>query len=88
MKKLFFIITSFVFLLVPFFAAAGTNAIPSIAGIRLEFILFALTLVGVAVFHNKTFWVAIIGLASVLIFKFILTRIFMLESIFSVVTIL
>jgi Na+/H+ antiporter NhaD/arsenite permease-like protein len=71
MKKLIFIIVAFVFLLVPFNVIAGTNVIPSIAGVRLEFILFALTLIGVAVFHNKTFWVAIIGLASVLIFKFI-----------------
>jgi Na+/H+ antiporter NhaD/arsenite permease-like protein len=38
----------------------------SIGGIRLEFILFGLTLVGVAVFHNKTFWVALAGLAVIL----------------------
>lgn len=44
---------------------------PDILGIRLEFILFALTLVGVAVFHNKTFWVAITGLAVILTYKLV-----------------
>ena len=37
--------------------------------IRIEFILFALTLIGVAVFHHQTMRVALIGLASILIFK-------------------
>jgi hypothetical protein len=45
--------------------------IPHIGPVRLEFILFALTLVGVALFHTKTMWVALGGLASVLIFKWI-----------------
>jgi Na+/H+ antiporter NhaD/arsenite permease-like protein len=45
--------------------------IPMILGIRPEFILFALTLLGVALFHRYTLWVALIGLASILIFKFI-----------------
>lgn len=37
--------------------------------VRIEFILFALTLLGVAVFHHKTMQVALIGLASILLFK-------------------
>lgn len=45
--------------------------IPLLFGIRPEFILFALTLLGVALFHRHTLWVSLIGLASILIFKFI-----------------
>ena len=45
--------------------------IPQIGPVRLEFILFALTLVGVALFHKKTMYVALCGLASVLLFKWI-----------------
>lgn len=37
--------------------------------VRIEFILFGLTLVGVAVFHHHTMRVALIGLASILAFK-------------------
>ena len=44
---------------------------PELFSIRLEFILFALTLVGVAVFHKATTWVAAIGLLSILAVKFI-----------------
>ena len=51
--------------------AALPTAIPLVFGIRLEFIIFALTLVGVAVFHNKTMFVALAGLAAILILKYI-----------------
>ena len=51
--------------------AATAASIPSIGPIRVEFILFALTLIGVALFHKKTMYVALIGLAAVLLFKFI-----------------
>ena len=37
--------------------AADGSGMPSLAGIRLEFILFALTLLGVALFHHYTMWV-------------------------------
>lgn len=47
------------------------QAIPLIFGIRPEFILFALTLLGVALFHRYTLWVALIGLTAILTFKFI-----------------
>src|SRR5512137_2939589 len=50
------------------FASQG-QGVPAIFGIRGEFILFALTLIGVAIFHKKTMYVALIGLASILIFK-------------------
>lgn len=60
------------FLLIPLASiAAGTGSIPSIGPVRVEFILFALTLFCVAVFHHKTMQVALIGLALVLTFKFI-----------------
>lgn len=61
-----------VFLLIPLTTfAAGAGIVPSIGPVRVEFILFALTLIGVAVFHHKTMQVALIGLAVVLAFKFI-----------------
>lgn len=50
---------------------SSTVAIPSLFGIRVEFILFALTLIGVALFHHKTMHVALTGLAAVLVFKLI-----------------
>lgn len=60
------------FMLLPVFTyAAVPAAIPLIFGIRLEFVIFALTLVGVAVFHNKTMFVAIGGLLSLLILKYL-----------------
>lgn len=49
---------------------ASTGEIPVIAGIRIEFILFALTLIGVAVFHHKTMYVALTGLAAILLVKY------------------
>lgn len=49
--------------------AAGSGTVPSIGPVRVEFILFAITLVCVAVFHHKTMQVALIGLAVVLTFK-------------------
>jgi Na+/H+ antiporter NhaD/arsenite permease-like protein len=51
--------------------AAGTGVVPSLGPVRVEFIIFALTLVGVAVLHNKTMQVALTGLALVLAFKLI-----------------
>lgn len=51
--------------------AEGGTAGPAIGGIPIEFILFGLTLIGVALFHNQTFWVAIIGLSSIILYKLI-----------------
>jgi Na+/H+ antiporter NhaD/arsenite permease-like protein len=60
------------FLLLPVFTfAAVPAAIPLISGIRPEFIIFAFTLIGVAVFHNKTMFVALGGLLSLLILKYL-----------------
>jgi Na+/H+ antiporter NhaD/arsenite permease-like protein len=67
-KKLFFLL---VILLapVPLFAAGGE--VPSIGPVRIEFIIFGLILLGVALFHKQTFWVAVTGLTVLLIFKLI-----------------
>ncbi len=61
--------------------SAADGTIPAIMGIRLEFILFGLTLIGVAIFHHKTMYVALTGLAVVLIFKYIFTDFSILEHI-------
>jgi Na+/H+ antiporter NhaD/arsenite permease-like protein len=42
----------------------------TIAGIPVEFLLFAATLIGVAVFHHHTLQTALCGLAAILVFKF------------------
>lgn len=51
--------------------AAIPLAVPAIFGIRLEFIVFALTLVGVAIFHHKTMYVALTGLTILILIKLI-----------------
>ncbi|MBK9733651.1 MAG: citrate transporter [Saprospiraceae bacterium] len=43
----------------------------SVIGIPIEFILFGLTLLGVAVFHNHTFSVAIVGLTAIILYKYL-----------------
>lgn len=53
----------------PAFAAGG----PAVAGIPVDFILFALTLLGVALFHNHTFYVALTGLFTVSVYKILFT---------------
>jgi len=47
--------------------AAG-SAVPSVGPVRVEFIIFGLILIGVALFHKQTFWVAVIGLTVLIIF--------------------
>ena len=46
---------------------------PVLFGIRIEFVLFALTLFGVALFHRRTLQVALSGLAAVTLYKLIFT---------------
>jgi len=60
---------------------AADGKMPAIAGIRIEFILFALTLIGVAVFHHKTMYVALTGLAAILIVKYFFTDFSLTEHI-------
>ncbi len=59
-------------LIIPVLANAST-AIGghSIGGIRIEFFLFGLSLLGVALFHKQTFWVAITGLTIIILYKLI-----------------
>jgi len=52
---------------------AATVQLIEIAGIPVDFILFALTLLGVALFHNQTFYVAITGLATIALYKILFT---------------
>ncbi len=59
-------------------AAASTTGVYSaqpvyLFGIPVDFILFGLTLLGVAVFHHKTLQVALTGLAVVTVYKLLFT---------------
>ncbi len=69
-KKFRFVLVSLILLLTGQSLMAASGEIPVIAGIRIEFILFALTLLGVAIFHHKTMYVALLGLAAILIVKY------------------
>lgn len=67
-KKVFLLIP---LLIVPLVASASAGKVPSVGPVRVEFIIFGLILLGVALLHKQTFWVAVIGLTVLLIFKFI-----------------
>jgi Na+/H+ antiporter NhaD/arsenite permease-like protein len=56
-------------------SAAGTSPVQLVYvfGIPVDFILFALTLIGVAIFHHRTLEVALTGLAAIVIYKLIFT---------------
>lgn len=65
--------------LLPFFllfaapAALAAGDLPMVAGIPVDFILFALTLLGVALFHNATLYVALGGLTTISLYKILFT---------------
>lgn len=59
-------------LLLPASAFAAGN-LPTVAGIPVDFILFALTLLGVALFHHYTLYVALTGLFTISLYKIIFT---------------
>jgi Na+/H+ antiporter NhaD/arsenite permease-like protein len=61
----------FLFLFVSLTASASGGNIPSIGPVRVEFIIFGLILLGVALLHKQTFLVAVTGLTVLLLFKFI-----------------
>ena len=42
-------------------------------GIPVDFVLFALTLLGVALFHHHTLPVALTGLAAIIVYKLVFT---------------
>ena len=53
------------------FAAGGS--LPAVAGIPVDFILFALTLLGVALLHHYTLYVALTGFATISLYKIVFT---------------
>jgi Na+/H+ antiporter NhaD/arsenite permease-like protein len=67
-KKLF-MLTLLLFSPLCIFASGGS--VPALGPVRLEFIIFGLILLGVALFHKQTFWVAVIGLTVLLTFKLV-----------------
>jgi len=67
-KKLFLLA---LVLLSPLSLFAAGGPVPSVGPIRVEFIIFGLILLGVALFHKQTFWVAVIGLTVLLTFKLV-----------------
>ncbi len=56
-------------ILIPICTFAAGGKVPSIGPVRMEFIIFGLILLGVALFHKQTFWVAVIGLTILMTFK-------------------
>jgi Na+/H+ antiporter NhaD/arsenite permease-like protein len=67
-KKIFLLL---ILLSAPLMTFAAPNIPPAIGPIRLEFIIFGMILLGVALFHKHTFRVAVIGLSVLLAFKLI-----------------
>jgi Na+/H+ antiporter NhaD/arsenite permease-like protein len=67
-KKLFMIS---IILFSPLCLLAAGGSVPSIGPVRVEFIIFGLILLGVALFHNHTFWVSVTGLFVLLTFKLV-----------------
>jgi Na+/H+ antiporter NhaD/arsenite permease-like protein len=67
-KRVFFFI---VLIMLPLVVSASSGKVPSVGPVRVEFIIFGLILVGVALLHKQTFWVAVTGLTVLMIFKFV-----------------
>jgi Na+/H+ antiporter NhaD/arsenite permease-like protein len=67
-RKLFMLI---LLLSSPVYIFAAGTSVPSIGPVRLEFVIFGMILLGVALFHKQTFWVAVIGLTVLLTFKLV-----------------
>ena len=66
-------ISSFFLLLFGLALPAWAGESVMVAGIPLDFILFAMTLLGVALFHDNTLTVGLTGLATISIYKLIFT---------------
>ncbi|HEX2920396.1 MAG TPA: SLC13 family permease [Bacteroidales bacterium] len=64
-KLIFFLIL----IIAPATLFGADGSVPQIGPVRVEFIIFGLILLGVALFHKHTFWVAVIGLTVLLTFK-------------------
>ena len=52
---------------------ASAGELIMVAGIPLDFVLFALTLLGVALFHNYTLYVGLTGMLTITLYKLIFT---------------
>jgi Na+/H+ antiporter NhaD/arsenite permease-like protein len=52
-------------------AADGAFTGPAVAGIPVEFLLFALTLAGVALFHRHTMPIAVVGVVTIALYKIV-----------------
>lgn len=53
--------------------ALADGSLPMVGGIPVDFILFALTLLGVALFHHATLYVALTGLLTISVYKVLFT---------------
>ncbi len=60
-------------LLVAFSTSAAAAQSPAILGISNEYVLFALTLLGVAIFHRRTLQIALSGLFAIIVYKLAFT---------------
>jgi Na+/H+ antiporter NhaD/arsenite permease-like protein len=54
-------------------SAFAADALPTVGGIPVDFILFGLTLLGVALFHHATLYVALTGLFTISLYKILFT---------------
>ena len=54
-------------------SAFAAGSLPTLGGIPVDFILFALTLLGVALFHHYTLYVALTGLFTISLYKILFT---------------
>ena len=64
-----FAVLAFLFLGCGIACAATEGSLPSVAGIPVDFILFGLTLLGVALFHHHTLKVALTGVVTITLYK-------------------
>ena len=55
------------------FAAGAARTAPTLFGFPVEFFLFGAILLGIALFHNQTFRVAVIGVSVIIVYKLIFT---------------
>lgn len=72
MKKIIGIygVATLIISLVPFGLFANTSdAAIRLGGINIEFFFFGLTLLGIALFHNKTLEISLLGLLTVVLYK-------------------
>jgi Na+/H+ antiporter NhaD/arsenite permease-like protein len=68
-KRVLFWLVPSALLLPAVAAAASPPAGPTVFGVPLDFVLFGLTLLGVALFHHKTMQVAVTGLVVIATYK-------------------